>query len=459
MGKNLVVRLHVYLMCFLLAFSPAYAYASAAPKLDFTGIANFVRDAGGATADYLFKRSANDPNYNAANDDRFETKAHRVPNSQLSKVGLARMLNPQMLVGGLIFGFVVDELITQMQADDWIVDQQNQSIYKYTGAWCLRQNTPNFPSGSTFCSSDPAAAVQLFFDKTNDVVRISAKRVTSSGDVYYLNHLKYSSPVLFDVITDSTRAVEVRADYQTSIEDGEYNSPVPFSQFFLDKVPQAKVEATPADVEAVLPKVSDAQIAALATSPDPVKEAHAPTAAAAAKAAPKTDTPKDPPKDNNNKCPAGQSFDASTGKCKAATAAQCPVGQVYDFVQKKCTSLKLPDEDDDWPEFCEWAAPVCEFIEWAKQDVDKFEAEKVDVEDTADDAQSITSQILTLGYVSGGVKSCPSDLDLSFQFMGQSIGFEISYAPLCEMLLTARPVVIAIAYFQAAKIVFLGRRD
>jgi len=459
MGKNLVVRLHVYLMCFLLAFSPAYVYASAAPQLVFTGITNFVRDAGGATADYLFERSANDPNYNAANDDRFETKAHRVPNSQLSKVGLARMLNPQMLVGGLIVGFVVDELISQMQSDGWIVDQQAKSVYKYTGAWCLRPSTSYFPDGSTFCAQTPSDAVQLFIDKVNPTLRASAKRTNDSGVVYYLEHIRYLDPVLITQINDSTRAVEVRSNYQISRGDGEYNAPVPFVQFFLDKVPNAKVQATPADVEAVLPKVSDAQIAALATSPDPVKEGHAPTAAAAAKAAPKTETPKDPPKDNNNKCPAGQSFDASTGKCKAATAAQCPVGQVYDFVQKKCTSLKLPDDDDDWPEFCEWAAPVCEFIEWAKQDVDKFEAEEVEVEDTADDAQSITSEILTLGYVSGGVKACPSNEDLSFEFMGQSIGFELSYAPLCEMLLTARPVVIAIAYFQAAKIVFLGRRD
>jgi hypothetical protein len=469
MGKNIVVRLHVYLMCFLLAFSPAYAYASAAPKLDFSAVSNFVRTSSGAAADFLFKRSANDPNYNAANDDYFETKNHKVTNSQLGKVGFNRILGltPYGLVGSIATGFVVGELVTALNEQGWIVDRANQEIYKPAGfQYCLRQNSKYVTSPTQFCADLPTAAVALYIAHVNPREKQSKVFLNGNGVQTQGTYTALSSPRQIS-ITDTN--AEVRAKI-VEISEG-YTSPPVDQQFFLDAKPVGKIVATPDDVAEVLPNVSDKQIKELMGSPDFAFEKHAPAAAAAAKAEPKSGSDSCPagqskvngvcqPPQPDTKCPAGQSLDPSTGKCKSATAAQCPVGQIYDLVEKKCKKIGLPDDDDDdWPEFCEWAAPVCEFIEWAKQDVDKFEAEKVEVEDTADDAQSITSQILTLGYVSGGVKACPSNEDLSFEFMGQSIGFELSYAPLCEMLLTARPVVIAIAYFQAAKIVFVGRRD
>lgn len=444
MGKNLVVRLHVYLMCFLLAFSPAYSYASAAPKLDFAAITNFVRDQAGATGNYLFKRAANDPNYNAANDDRFETKAHRVSNGALAKVGHARMLNPWMLVAGVVAPFVISELITAMEAEGWIVDSANHEIYKLDGGLRFYIDTNGF-NKQYFPSAE--AAIQNFLD---------AKKQPDQPAPTFGGYTSDFPKALSDMRAGET----FFRTFDTSI--GPYILSV-------DKNSESKQVATDADVAAVLPNVSDAQILELMKSPDFAAEPHAPTVAAAAKAEPAGSDacPAGQTKVNGvcqappseNKCPAGQVFDTTTGKCKAATAAQCPVGQVYDVVQKKCVTPKLPDDEDDWPEFCEWAAPVCDFIEWAKQDVDKFDVSPVDVKDTAADAQSITSQILTLGYVSGGIKACPADYTFTFTVMGQGIDFDLSYKGLCDMLLMARPVVISIAYFQAAKIVFIGRRD
>lgn len=449
MGKNIVVRLHVYLMCFLLAFSPAYSYASAAPKLDFVGIANFLRDAGGAIADYRFKRSANDPLYNAANDDNFETKAHRVSNSDLGKVGYARMLNPFMLVAGVAFPFVVSELITAMEAEGWTVDTANQEIYKLDGGPQFFVSSQGFDT-KRFPSETAAISDFINTKWANTTPRPTFNGFTSNW-TKPISELKVNEFAFRNfTVQQGTAAL----NYTIGVE----------------MMPSSKQLATDADVAAVLPNVSDGQILELMKSPDFVAEPHAPTAAAAAKAEPAAGSdacPAGQTKVNGvcqvppseTKCPAGQVFDTTTGKCKAATAAQCPVGQVYDVVQKKCVTPKLPDDEDDWPEFCEWAAPVCDFIEWAKQDVDKFDVSPVDVKDTAADAQSITSQILTLGYVSGGIKACPASYGFTFSVMGQSVDFELSYKPLCDMLLMARPVVIAIAYFQAAKIVFVGRRD
>ena len=56
--------MHVYLLIFFVSFAQPLAYASAAPVLDFVEIRNFVRTAGAASADYLFKKSANDPTFN-----------------------------------------------------------------------------------------------------------------------------------------------------------------------------------------------------------------------------------------------------------------------------------------------------------------------------------------------------------------------------------------------------------
>lgn len=444
MGKNIVVRLHVYLMCFLLAFSPAYSYASAAPKLDFAAITNFVRDQAGAIADYRFKRSANDPLYNAANDDRFETKAHRVSNGALAKVGHARMLNPWMLVAGVAFPFVVSELISAMEDEGWTVDTANQEIYKLDGGLRFYIDTNGF-NKQYFPSAE--AAIQNFLD--------AKKQPDQPAPTFTGYNTDFPKP-----LSDMRAGETIFRTFGTSI--GPYILSV-------DKNSESKQVATESDVAAVLPNVSDAQILELMKSPDFAAEPHAPTVAAAAKAEPAGSDacPAGQTKVNGvcqappseNKCPAGQTFDTTTGKCKAATAAQCPVGQVYDVVQKKCVTPKLPDDEDDWPEFCEWAAPVCDFIEWAKQDTDKFDVSPVDVKDTAADAQSITSQILTLGYVSGGIKACPADYTFTFTVMGQAIDFDLSYKGLCDMLLMARPVVISIAYFQAAKIVFIGRRD
>lgn len=444
MSKDIVIRLHVYLMCFLLSFSTPYAYASAAPKLDFVGIANFVRDAGGATADYIFKRAANDPNYNAANDDFFDAKNHRVSNSALSNIGLDRMKYNKMLVGGVggvLVGFAIDELINAMQTNGWTVDTVNHEVYKYVpvGNWCP------VLVGFTSCFPTPEQAAQEY---CNEYMR------------------KYPSSSC--AVGSELSRTDTRVTY-TRLLNGNPSANITVNR---DDDTLLKVHATPDDVAEVLPEVSDTQIQELMKSPDYQSEPHAPTAAAAAKAQPasapscpvgqtKVDGVCKPDEDTTGKkCPAGQVYDAETKQCKSTAAAQCPAGQVYDPVQKKCVALKLPEEDeDDWPEFCEWAAPVCDFIEWAKHDVYKFDVESVDVKDTADDAESITSEILTLGYVSGGIKSCPVDYTFEFSVMGQSIDFELSYQPLCDMLETARPVVIALAYFQAAKIVFLGRRD
>ena len=452
MGKNLVVRLHVYLMCFLLAFAPAYSYASAAPLLDFTGVVNAAKTGGGFVADFLFKRAANDPNYNAANDDRFETKRHNVSNSQMGDTWRKRWAGQ---TGGIGAGLAATAAIAALlAAADWVLDPANNTIRKKVidPQYIHCYKTDDFGT----CGSSRDSPFRHFLSESGEFNAryLSFSRVVTYPSSNALFNLSDNSFLTYTVeYTDSRRTDKPTVDF-----------------YVFNQAQDSYIDATPEDIAAAVAQAPADILQQLATSPDYKAEPHAPTAAAAAKAEPAAGSdacPAGQTKVNGvcqvppseTKCPAGQVFDTTTGKCKAATAAQCPVGQVYDVVQKKCVTPKLPEDEDDWPEFCEWAAPVCDFIEWAKQDVDKFDVSPVDVKDTAADAQSITSQILTLGYVSGGIKACPADYTFTFTVMGQGIDFDLSYKGLCDMLLMARPVVIAIAYFQAAKIVFIGRRD
>lgn len=457
MGKNIVVRLHVYLMCFLLAFAPAYSYASAAPLLDFTGVVNAAKTGGGFVADYLFRRASNDPNYNAANDDRFITKQHNVTNSQMGDTWRDRWSGK---TGGIGAGLAATAAIAAiLAAADWILDPANNSIKRL-----LPPSAPDYlmtatsPNGVS-CSGSTVGEIQICLQAA---VSFFGMNVTLTNPIGEFN------PPLASLSAGQSTSASPYFDF-TRPGQGYPTWQVALGYTLLGPSVDKYEYATPADIAAAVAQAPVEVLEQLATSPNPKAEPHAPTAAAAAKAEPAGSDacPAGQTKVNGvcqappseNKCPAGQVFDTTTGKCKAATAAQCPLGQVYDVVQKKCVTPKLPEDEDDWPEFCEWAAPVCDFIEWAKQDVDKFDVSPVDVKDTAADAQSITSQILTLGYVSGGIKACPADYTFTFTVMGQGIDFDLSYKGLCDMLLMARPVVIAIAYFQAAKIVFIGRRD
>lgn len=437
MGKNLVVRLHVYLMCFLLAFSPAYTHALSGNPLNFTSVANGAKNAAGFVGDYFFKDYAG---------TTYSAKGHVVSNSQLAQVAKKRILcvTPVSgLVCAAMFAYGASQVADYLQSDGWTIDRDKQKIYKNEESTDFKY-VINFTATSALVPQDSKSA---------------ACQVGGQAYATQQNRAFFSA----DVIGDPQRCLVKTTGIGGTITRDQTFSIVQVAVGTINER-----EITDTELEAAVAAQPLNVLTGLATSPDFAKEGHAPTAtaAAAAKGEPAS-CPAGQTKVNGvcqappseNKCPAGQVFDTTTGKCKAATAAQCPVGQVYDVVQKKCVTPKLPEDEDDWPEFCEWAAPVCDFIEWAKQDVDKFDVSPVDVKDTAADAQSITSQILTLGYVSGGIKACPADYTFTFTVMGQGIDFDLSYKGLCDMLLMARPVVIAIAYFQAAKIVFIGRRD
>ena len=91
-----------------------------------------------------------------------------------------------------------------------------------------------------------------------------------------------------------------------------------------------------------------------------------------------------------------------------------------------------PDPDPDptpteWPAFCDWAFPVCDFIEWVKAEPEQT--------DTEIDLQEPDEQPTDTNFDFGG--SCPAPIVFEGSIFGQSIEFTmLDTVMLCDFLST-----------------------
>ena len=340
---------------------------------------------------------------------------------------------------GFAAGFALEEIASRLQEDDWIVDVPNQEIYKPTGGWCVKTTTSYVVHISDYCSTSPVNAVQAYLDYRNALVRSNNKRTNESGVVYYNEHTKYVSPVLIGTITPSTLAVEVRVDYQISSGDG-YGPSTPFAQIFLDKIETGKVLATPADVAAVLPDVSDSAIADLMVSPDYLVEPHAPTAEAAAAAAPssepieqatstlgsvktETQTTTNPDGSTTKTTTTTTTNPDGTKTTQTATTTTNPDGST--------TTTSSGTKPADMPAFCNYAKTLCDWILWTKQEPQLTPVPEIPKREISRD-ELPTAQQINFG---GG---CPAGE--TFQAFGQTV--TLSYGVACDLMNMIKPFVI-----------------
>lgn len=99
-----------------------------------------------------------------------------------------------------------------------------------------------------------------------------------------------------------------------------------------------------------------------------------------------------------------------------------------------------------WPLFCEWAGPVCEFIDWFREPF--VEPEPVDVPALELDEPSFGS----VGLPS--TAGCPAPRVVSL-----GVGtFQLSYDPFCQLADMIRPLVLVTSYLFAAFILLGVRR-
>lgn len=113
----------------------------------------------------------------------------------------------------------------------------------------------------------------------------------------------------------------------------------------------------------------------------------------------------------------------------------------------------LPSEDfaeptpsqTDWPDFCNWATTVCEFMEWARAEDTPSDNPEVPWEEEPPTQSDWSSGL--------GGGTCPAPFQISVSLGGQVATPEFSYQPICDFATTMRPVVIALATILAAMII------
>lgn len=101
------------------------------------------------------------------------------------------------------------------------------------------------------------------------------------------------------------------------------------------------------------------------------------------------------------------------------------------------------------PAFCDWAKPVCDFIDWFKKD---------DTSDTDVDVNVPQTPSIDTDINFGG--SCPANVTGSFVIGGRTTTFNImDWSQFCLIMSTyLKPLVIALASYQAVKIL-AGRNE
>lgn len=486
---DIVSRLITLVMCVYIAVTPSLVLANSySGAVDFHGFNNFVRTAGGAIADFWFK------NKNTA--QAFASKAN-ISNGMLGGVAFKRILRLTPI--GIATGFAVDEIVSALTAEGWIVDVANQEIYKPTGGWCVNANS--YAQERQFCADNPVNAAAIYIAHVNPILKDQKKMTGSDGKITYGLYGQMSTPVLK---SESTSYAQV--DAKVTYSDPAY---APASaQIFLQKFDQGKILATQADVADVLPKVSDAQIESLVGTPDFAKEPHAPTLAAAAAAGVATPALDGPAgcasrgmghgtfngtvhcvnpevagvKDNLS----GDTVGTNTGTDAATnpqtetktttTTTTNPDGSV---TETKTTTTKNPDgttttttttttknpdgttsettktdaKPKETPAFCAWAQTLCNWLDWTKEEPAKptESANKVPV-----GAISESDVLPNFDIYQERVyfnDQCPAPIPIDVSLFGKSVTTDFSYKPLCDFMSAIKPFVIASAYITGAYII------
>jgi hypothetical protein len=421
----LIHRINIFLLSMIIAFAPAYSFASAAPKLDFLSLTNAIKDGSGFVADYLFKRAANDPAYNAANDEFFEKKAHRSSFLELGKTALPRIV--KTTVAGIAIGYGVEYLVTLLKADGWVIDDTDKhEIYKPAGGY-LYYVTDRCCDKTKYSSE--MAAINSFINVKFPYQDAAQKPVFSNFIGEYPKPLK-------DMAMNE---VQFR-----SFKLMQPGNPPTYLSYTVAVVRSADAitPITDAEMADYVAKLGIDDLSKLAKSPDYLNEPHAPTIAAAAGAQPKTDKPNNP------------STDSST----------CPAGTVRDIVNKTCIGADKgvnprTDGGFELPAFCAWAMPVCDVIEWVKTDPpQQTENTKVDVKERSTSDIKMTPEQFDTDRVMMSAQ-CPAPVTKSFSFMSQSVPIEFSYQPFCDFMSAIKPAVISGAFFAAAYIIAGANRE
>lgn len=131
---------------------------------------------------------------------------------------------------------------------------------------------------------------------------------------------------------------------------------------------------------------------------------------------------------------------------KDDTTASTPASTTTPTASTPASTPKPTDSKPfELPAFCDWAKPVCDFIDWVKADPE-LEGSPVPTDNTPlKNPADFDKDYINV------IAQCPDDVESQIPVGNMSFTLRFPMSPLCDFLSTyARPVIILMAYITAA---------
>lgn len=141
----------------------------------------------------------------------------------------------------------------------------------------------------------------------------------------------------------------------------------------------------------------------------------------------------------------------STADTNNTTGAKENVNAKEETNTKKEKNDKEKEEQKPFelPKFCEWAKPVCDFVEWVKKEPEQPNNKPIDIDKVEMPKESVKIDFSA---------TCPPDRGFTFSFVGRQMVFNFSYSNLCKIAISLGSVVKVISTILATYIL-LGIRS
>lgn len=432
--------IHIFLSLVIVFGTTVSAYAGLPQSVsDYAvSIKNVVKTGVGVTADFVFKKRA-------ANEPEWAAPAKSVSNAKMAGGFLKRFA--KFGIGAVGF-YVIEKLLS---GTDWLIDEENNKITRINPApdFVICQ-TANYKSSNCFPSYSAYASwfqSEYQYDRPN----------SSNTLVYEYNNFRSLSSSNFDEIKkqfdesvnkrsinfniswtydyvrnygegDSRNSTKV-TDYNTGAYIVEAQGESVPEQITIDELAKYLADANASELEVLLSPQPDVDPAQDPAFNDLYSD---PASSAESTKDPEPDPETDPDTGSNPAPEPAPEPDPDTG--------ECPSG--YNKVENLC----IPDvQPTDFPEFCSWAVPVCEFFSsFDETPPDKSQGETdVVIDDVPDVRDPNEFDVDYIGFSS----QCPTLQPFSVGIGAVSSSMTFDMTPLCELAVTIRPAITAIAYF------------
>lgn len=405
-----MIRLVPLLLSFLFFFSITELHAGAAEKWEYEPVMKDMNIHVTAHKVDQYGAAVNDYEYNTKIDPK--TAANR---TKAGTVGMGRLLKT---TGWGLLGFAALEAL--LEAVDWVIDPESQSIWRYKKDPSINLSCKNF--GFTW-KSTVGNPYTCFYDAALESVQAECKNGLTNCQI---EEMSINSSYTVDVTqlpndsSVSTIFIRYSAIYAGSLR-----------YFGIQIQKHQKIEVKPPEKEILT--ADELADYANHTHPDYSNPELAP------KLEPKYSPeiasdlwkPSNPWEETNS--PTVQEVNKKLDEAQPEP--------------KKDPELTPNPETGGTtlPSFCSWAASVCEFIKWAKEPPES--PESIDVPEKEIDRQEIKKDLITLN-----VRSCPADIRFDVQDLpfGIQVNKGVQMQPICD---TIEPLKYV---FQLMTFVFCG---